>query len=185
MSKFKFYIVFDTETQQFEVTNAETGETQVSAIKQKSKKTVIEESSIPELILESNKYTLNKAAVELMNVKPGQRLDIKFDVKGNPVIGTDIAFGTVGAGNLLTKSNTVRFSGINNSRLSEIDTKFTITKQPDTDNINIFNLVSDKKEIIEENIELNEVSNIVEEPDDFDLSDLLDDEIYGLDFNLN
>jgi hypothetical protein len=84
---------------------------------------------------------------------------------------------------LLTKSNTVRFSGINNSRLSEIDTKFIITKQSETNNI--FNLVSDKKEIIEENVELNTVSDIVEEPDDFDLSDLLDDEIHGLDFNLN
>lgn len=179
----KFYITIDTDTLQFEVTNTETGETQVSAIKHKNKKPAVEESSIPELILESNKYILNKAAVELMNVQPGQRLDIKFDVKGNPVIGTDTAFGTVGAGNLLTKSNTVRFSGVNNSRLSEIDTKFTITKQSDTGNI--FNLVSDKKEIVEENIELNEVSDIVEEPDDFDLSDLLDDEIHGLDFNLN
>lgn len=181
--KLKFYITIDTDTLQFEVTNAETGETQVSAIKHKNKKPAIEESSIPELILESNKYILNKAAVELMDVKPGQRLDIKFDVKGNPVIGTDTAFGTVGAGNLLTKSNTVRFSGINNSRLSEIDTKFIITKQSETNNI--FNLVSDKKEIIEENVELNTVSDIVEEPDDFDLSDLLDDEIHGLDFNLN
>lgn len=180
--KLKFYITIDTDTLQFEVTNTETGETHVSAIKHKNKKPAVEESSIPELILESNKYILNKAAVELMNVKPGQRLDIKFDVKGNPVIGTDTAFGTVGAGNLLTKSNTVRFSGINNSRLSEIDTKFIITKQSDT---NIFNLVSDKKEIVEENIKLNEVSDIVEEPDDFDLSDLLDDEIHGLDFNLN
>ena len=185
MSKFKFYIVFDTETQQFEVTNAETGETQVSAIKQKSKKTVIEESSIPELTLESNKYSLNKAALDLMGVEPGQRLDIKFDIKGNPVIGTDVAFGTVGAGNLLTKSNTVRFSGVNNSRLAEINTKFTIVKQPDSENI--FKLVSDQGEIIEQGPEpIDEMSNIVAEPNDFDLSELLDDDnVYGLDFNLN
>ena len=128
MSKLKFYITIDTDTLQFEVTNTETGETQVSAIKQKSKKPVVEESSIPELKLESNKYSLNTAALELMNIKPGDRLDIKFDIKGNPVIGTDTAFGTVGAGNLLTKSNTVRFSGTNNSRLSEISTIFTIVK---------------------------------------------------------
>lgn len=185
MSKFKFYIVFDTETQQFEVTNAETGESQVSAIKQKSKKAVIEKSSIPELTLESNKYSLNKAALDLMEIEPGQRLDIKFDIKGNPVIGTDVAFGTVGAGNLLTKSNTVRFSGVNNSRLAEINTKFTIVKQPDSENI--FKLVSDQCEIIEQGPEpIDEMSNIVAEPNDFDLSELLDDDnVYGLDFNLN
>lgn len=184
MSKFKFYIVFDTETQQFEVTNAETGETQVSAIKQKSKKTVVEESSIPELTLESNKYSLNKAALDLMGIEPGQRLDIKFDIKGNPVIGTDVAFGTVGAGNLLTKSNTVRFSGVNNSRLAEINTKFTIVKQSESESI--FNLISGTQNNSEENnLESNEISDLVTEPDDFDLADLLDDEIHGLDFNLN
>jgi hypothetical protein len=180
MSKLKFYITIDTDTLQFEVTNTETGETQVSAIKQKSKKPVVEESSIPELKLESNKYSLNTAALELMNIKPGDRLDIKFDIKGNPVIGTDTAFGTVGAGNLLTKSNTVRFSGTNNSRLSEISTIFTIVKQPDTENI--FKLVTDSPQIVEPEIEM---SVIVAEPDDFDLADLLDDNVHGLDFNLN
>lgn len=184
MAKFKFYITIDTDTLQFEVTNAETGETQVSAVKQKNKKPVLEESTVPELILESNKYILNKAALELMNIEPGQRLDIKFDVKGNPVIGTDTAFGTVGAGNLLTKSNTVRFSGVNNSRLAEINTKFTIVKQSETEGI--FNLISDTQNNSEENsLGSNEISDLVTEPDDFDLSDLLDDEIYGLDFNLN
>lgn len=180
MAKFKFYITIDTDTLQFEVTNAETGETQASAIKQKSKKPVIEESTIPELILENNKYILNKAALELMNVEPGQRLDIKFDIQGNPVIGTDIAFGTVGAGNLLTKSNTVRFSGTNNSRLAKINTKFTIVKQPDTENI--FKLITDTPTIIEPTVE---VPDFVSEPDDFNLADLLDDNIHGLDFNLN
>lgn len=180
MAKFKFYITIDTDTLQFEVTNTETGETQVSAIKQKSKKPIIEESTTPELILESNKYILNKAALELMNVEPGQRLDIKFDVQGNPVIGTDTAFGTVGAGNLLTKSNTVRFSGANNSRLAEINTKFTIVKQPDTENI--FKLVTDSPKIIEP---VAEIPDFISEPDDFDLADLLDDNIHGLDFNLN
>lgn len=175
--KLKFYIVFDTDTNTFEVSNAETGETHVSAIKSKNKKPKVEESTIPQLILEDSKYLLNTEALKLMGITPGDRIDIKFDVKGNPIIGTDKAFGTEGTGNLLTKSNTVRYSGINNNRLAELGKIFVIEKQIENDNLFILQSNCKKEEKI--------ITEEVSEPDDFDLSELLDEDMHGLDFNLN
>lgn len=115
----KYQVTVDTETGEmttkcikrtidksnFEVSDA--------ASKKASKKTKKEESIEPELTLEDNKYCLNSAAIELMDVTPNNKLDIKYEKNGNtmvPVIGTDEAFGTKG-GNKLTKSNTVAYRG--------------------------------------------------------------------------
>lgn len=175
--KLKFYIIFDTETQTFEVSNAETGETHVSAIKQKTKKPQVEESTDPQLILEDSRYLLNTAAINMMGIKTGDRIDIKFDINGNPIIGTDKNFGTEGTGNLLTKSNTVRYSGTNNAKLAELGKVFFISKD---ENRNLFILKGDKEPVKDE-----PVDPCVVEPDDFDLAELLEDEIHGLNFNLN
>ena len=81
--------------------------------KKKASKSKKEEISTPQLILEDNKYCLNTAAVELMQVGPDSKLDIKYEKRGNtmvPVIGTDEVFKTKG-GNKLTKSNTVACRG--------------------------------------------------------------------------
>lgn len=175
--KLKFYITFDTDTNTFEVSNVETGEIHVSTIKSKSKKPKIEESTIPQLILEDSKYILNTEALKLMGIAPGDRIDIKFDTKGNPIIGTDKAFGTEGSGNLLTKSNTVRYSGVNNERLSELGKIFVVEKQQDNNNLFVlqYNTKQEPETTIDEVIE----------PEDFDLTDLLDENMMGLDFNLN
>ena len=63
--------------------------------KKKASKTKKDESATPQLILEDNKYCLNQAAIELMQVGPDSKLDIKYE-KGVPIIGTDEAFGTKG-----------------------------------------------------------------------------------------
>lgn len=71
----------------------------VSDVKKPRKKAKKEESSEPQLILENNKYILNTAAIELMNLTPDSKLDIKYEKNGKnmtPVIGTDEIFGTKG-----------------------------------------------------------------------------------------
>lgn len=134
------------------------------------------ESPIAKLILENNKYQLNEAAVALLNVVPGDKIDIKYDkIDGNrvPIIGEDSKFGTKG-GNKLNKSNTVSFRGVKNKELLEYGTEFTIIPHPDSSKEGLFILDSGKK------LEKVEDSNIgLEEPVDipFDLStdDLVDD----------
>lgn len=182
--KLEFFITIDTDTQEFEVVNKSTGETKTLPIQTKKviKRKEVIESDIPELTLSDNKYTLNSKAIELMQVEPDMRLDIKFDSNGNPVIGTDNAFGTPGAGNVLTKSNTVRYSGKNNVRLAEFGTIFKIENHPIKEGI--FTLVGDKPI-------MNPVQDDkVEIPDEMDLSEILDlgaekTEVKGIDFNLN
>lgn len=81
--------------------------------KRKTSKPKKDESSEPTLILEENKYCLNQAAANLMEVEPDCKLDIKYERRGKetiPVIGTDTAFGTK-QGNKLTKSLTVACRG--------------------------------------------------------------------------
>lgn len=101
--KVKFIISVDTTTGEFEVVNSETGEIKkVDLPKEKkssSKKTTKkDENPNPTLTLEENKYILNSAAVELLEVEPEDRLDIKYEKQGKgdliPVIGTNEAFGT-------------------------------------------------------------------------------------------
>lgn len=102
-----------------------------------------DENPNPELILEDNKYCLNTAAVELLDVEVDDRLDIKFEKRDKvrvPVIGCNTAFGTQG-GNRLTKSNTVSYRGKNHDLLEEFGTVFSFKE---TDKDGIFELVGDK-----------------------------------------
>lgn len=94
----------------------------------KTSKPKKEESSIPKLTLEDNKYYLNSAAIELMKVAPDDKIDIKYEKIGKkmvPVIGSDAVFGTK-SGCRLTKSNTVSCRGSKNTELSKYGTEFTI-----------------------------------------------------------
>ena len=68
---------------------------EVTTTKRKASKPKKDESTTPQLILDDNKYYLNAAAIELMQVGPDSKIDIKYE-KGVPVIGTDEAFGTKG-----------------------------------------------------------------------------------------
>lgn len=149
---------------------------EVTTPKKKASKSKKEESDTPQLVLEDNKYYLNTAAIELMKVEPGNRLDIKYEKRGNqmiPVIGTDIAFKTKG-GNLLSKSNTVACRGNNHDELAKYGTEFTILAHDSKEGLFILNGGNVQLE------ELNGDENIsIEEEDlpvDIDLSELVDDQ---------
>ena len=99
------------------------------------------ESDEPQIILDTNKYTVNPAAARLMQLKPDMRIDIKYQVINGveyPVIGTEEAFGS-GGGNKLTKSLTVSYRGKANERLSKFGDTFTVT--PMKDNEGLFVLI--------------------------------------------
>lgn len=135
---------------------------EVTEVKKKSQKKV--ESNEPLLMLDTNKFTLTQAAVFLMEIKPGDKLDIKYEKNGTnlePVIGTAENFGTPNAGNKFTKSYTCVCRGNKNQELSKYGTEFLIVPYKD----GIFKLVSKDKKVEE---------NIVDILDD-DLQDLIDD----------
>ena len=71
--------------------------------------TKVDANPDPIITLDPNKLILTQGAVDLLQVCPDCRVDIKYKKKDKtsvPVIGTDTAFGTKG-GNKLTKTNTV------------------------------------------------------------------------------
>jgi hypothetical protein len=79
------------------------------------------------LTLESNKYLLNKPAIDLLEVEYGDTIDIKYknkDKKIIPVIGSSKNWGTK-AGNKLTKSSSVSYRGVNNTALKEYGEVFS------------------------------------------------------------
>ena len=69
----------------------------------------------PTLTVESNKLQLSKAAVELLQAKPDDRLDIQYWNVNNqetfPVIGKSSVFTDADGGKRLTKSNTLSYKG--------------------------------------------------------------------------
>lgn len=185
--------------------DAETGEVNTKCISRKldkstgveskttkrTSKTKKNENSEPTLILEDNKYCLNQAAIELMNVSPDDKLDIKYEKRGTEtiaVIGSDDSFGTH-SGNRLTKSLTVACRGSKNQELSKYGTEFLIVPHETKDGI--FILQNTKLEqalgnTIEKSDELEEIGL-----PDIDLQDLIDDkdanitEVSPSMFNLN
>ena len=120
-----------------------TVDTATSTKRQSTKVAKVENSTDPLITLDSNKLILTVGAVDMLNVCPDCRVDIKYKKEGKtsvPVIGTDAAFGTKG-GNKLTKANTVSFRGAANEKLAEYGTTFKI--EPTEDN-GIFYLIGDK-----------------------------------------
>ena len=145
--------------------------------KKKASKPKKEEISTPQLILEDNKYCLNTAAIELMQVGPDSKLDIKYEKRGStmvPVIGTDEVFKTKG-GNKLTKSNTVACRGSKNEELSKYGHVFDIKPHDSKDGL--FILVGDSTPEInlpkDENIAIDGSDEDL--PLDIDLSALIDE----------
>lgn len=146
-----------------------------------TKKVIAEDSDTePKLVLESNKYCLNSAAIALMGIKPGDKLDIKYSEEKNdkfPVIGIDEVFGTKG-GNILSKSNTVACRGSKNTELSKYGSEFKLVPHPSktglfiltTNSSPIEQLVGDdnvhieEKDIEDEFFNLN-LDEVVEEQD--------------------
>ena len=126
----------------------------------------------PLLILEENKYILNKAAVEALGVEPGDKVDIKqqkLNKKECLVIGAAETFGTQ-SGNKLTQKNAVSYRGKNNQNLAEHGNEFTFTPHPKIDGL--FILTGNREPEIKE--------DVVPEAEDIASEDELDDEMASL-----
>ena len=135
----------------------------------KANKIKKEESSEPTLILEDNKYTLNQAAINLMQIDSDCKLDIKYEKRGKntvPVIGSDDAFKTKG-GNKLTKSNTVACRGSKREELAKYGSEFILIPHDTKEGIFILQNKDEKLEQI-----LEDPSSDL--PMDIDLQDLID-----------
>ena len=120
----------------------------------------------PKLVLESNKYALNKAACKLLKVEAGTTLYINYpkkDGKYVPVIGASEAFG-VKSGNKLTKGLTVSYRGAANEKLAEYGTNFEFIE---SENPGIYYLKGDK-------IVSGEQKDAIEIDESFELDDLED-----------
>lgn len=131
--KVSFQLNFDTDKGTFEVINTETGEAKTVEVAKKktTSRKKKEEATDPQIILEDNKYSINTAARELMQIEEGAKVLIKFKKVGKdqvPVIGTEEAFGVTGGGNKLCKNNTVACRGKANTMLAEYGTVFTLTE---------------------------------------------------------
>ena len=97
----KYQVSVDTETGEMttKCISRKVDKTNFEVVEEKSKKRTSkskkEESTVPSLILEENKYCLNQAAITLMGVEPDCKLDIKYEKRGKetiPVIGSDESF---------------------------------------------------------------------------------------------
>lgn len=138
----------------------------------------------PEIRLEDNKYHINNAAMALLGVVAGDRVDIRYQVIDNvetPVIGNQSVWGDKN-GNKITKSQTVSFRGSNNEQLArygnvfglqEIGSglfKLTTDTVPEdaviVEDMNIVVPISDEVEI-----------DLIKETDNYDLSDVDFDEL--------
>lgn len=113
------------------------------------------EDKTPKLILEDNKYRLNSAAVELMELDESSRLSIRYEQGKDgdlPLIEVDEKNG-----NKITKSNTVACRGSKNEELSKYGTEFTLVPHPNrprlfiltTDSVKIDQLSGDENVSIE------------------------------------
>lgn len=196
MAKIKFDLYWDDESNSWEAINSETGEIKSFSPVKKSttKKSVskVDTDTTPKLTLETSKYILTQAAVDLLGVQPDDRIDIKYEKQGKrmvPIIGSNEAFGTK-SGNKLTKSLTVSCRGKANEELSQYGTTFTITAHPIKEGLFILN--GDK--IIPEQ-QVDDAVEIKEDQSDVDLDSELDDllaedstdnitEITNFDFNI-
>ena len=175
MTKFELY--FDDDNGKFIAINPETGEIKDLILEKKKastrKSSKKDEDSTPKVILEANKYTLNTAALELLNVKAGDRILINY-VHGEPIIGSCSAFSLDSeAGNKLTKSGTIACRGRANETLAKYGSIFELEA---TDKEGQFKMKGDAPEAP---TETEEIAN----PDDIDdIDDLVKD---STNFNFN
>lgn len=184
MSILKFEFTYNTENGEFSVANIDTGEIKSVSTKKVSKKKK-DESTVPQLILEDNKYSLNSAAIELMQVNPEDKLDIKYEKRGNqmvPVIGTDEVFGTK-QGCKLTKSNTVSCRGSRHDELIKYGTEFTVIPHDSKPKlfildggINLIEEIQEDKNIsLEEDNDLDFIDTLSEENKDAEITEITSD----------
>ena len=134
----------------------------------------------PIAILEENRLVFNKAALQLMDLKNGTLMDVRYKVvNGNmvPVLGTADAFNVEG-GNRLTKSGTLSFRGAKHQTLAEYGTRFILEK---TLRKGEFNLVNKENNVqINDKIGIDEAEYWESEPVEIENPDGLeaDDDIF-------
>lgn len=129
-----------------------------------------DESTTPQLILEDSKCTFNNAAIELMEVEPGTKIDINYEKYKN---GFRPVLSISDKGCKLTKSGTIACRGSKHDALAEYGTVFEIIKH--NEKVDCFILKGDKKE--DSNID--DIES--ELPLDVDLPDLVENDDEDLD----
>ena len=183
--------ILDETTGEIITDTREFGDESVKASKpkaaKKKKKNEWDDDETPLLIREDNKLILNEAAVKLMGVEEGVRINIKMQTinrRRYPVIGTEETFGDKG-GNLLTKSHTIRYGGKNNDELAKFGYIFVLEPQGKVDGLF---LLKNRDASPEEEAENDAVAISVQEELD-DLNNNLSDEeaevVDELNFNLD
>lgn len=161
-----------TDTRELKDDSVKKPSTRKSTSSKKKDSEVDDSNPNPLLILEENKYILNKAAVEALGVEPGDKVDIKqqkLNKKECLVIGAAETFGTQ-SGNKLTQKNAVSYRGKNNQNLAEHGNEFTFTPHPKIDGL--FILTGNKEPEIKE--------DVVPEAEDIASEDELDGEMASL-----
>lgn len=161
-----------TDTRELKDDSVKKPSTRKSSSSKKKDSEVDDSNPNPLLILEENKYILNKAAVEALGVEPGDKVDIKqqkLNKKECLVIGAAETFGTQ-SGNKLTQKNAVSYRGKNNQNLAEHGNEFTFTPHPKIEGL--FILTGNQEPEIKE--------DVVPEAEDIASEDELDDEMASL-----
>lgn len=161
-----------TDTRELKDDSVKKPSTRKSSSSKKKDSEVDDTNPNPLLILEENKYILNKAAVEALGVEPGDKVDIKqqkLNKKECLVIGAAETFGTQ-SGNKLTQKNAVSYRGKNNQNLAEHGNEFTFTPHPKIEGL--FILTGNQEPEIKE--------DVVPEAEDIASEDELDDEMASL-----
>lgn len=174
MARIKFELYYNTDTCSWEAINPVTGEIKDFGKKVSKKKEEPVKDEGPKLVLESNKYILTQSAVDLLNAKADDRIEIKFEQQGKviiPIIGVNTAFGTKG-GNKLTKKNTVSFRGVANKELSEYGTEFSLEAHPTKEGIYCLKGNKAPVEVVDDTVEIVDDKESVDMVDD--ISDLLE-----------
>lgn len=161
-----------TDTRELKDDSVKKPSTRKSSSSKKEDSEIDDSNPNPLLILEENKYILNKAAVEALGVEPGDKVDIKqqkLNKKECLVIGAAETFGTQ-SGNKLTQKNAVSYRGKNNQNLAEHGNEFTFTPHPKIEGL--FILTGNQEPEIKE--------DVVPEAEDIASEDELDDEMASL-----
>lgn len=144
----------------------------------KDKVTVVDNSK-PEIQLDDNRYFINTAAMDLLGVAVGDRIDIRYKIVDGvdvPLIGSATSWGDQ-LGNKITKSQTVSCRGSSNSQLSKFGRVFELEETND----GLFKLVSKDKVVKNEIVE----DKNIEVPVSDDLvNDLIEDGNVEEDYNI-
>lgn len=135
----------------------------------KSSSSKIDSNPEPIITLTDNKLILTQGAAELLGVNPDDKVAIKYDKDKNPIIGSDLNFGTQ-TGNRLTKSLTISCKGDKYNKLSSYGDIF---KLESTDKSGIFKMIGNKNhnelEVPEELVNITEELNSLDDLGKFTL----------------